>query len=228
MLTPLPLPEPFWQVVTRLGEAQILLPVALVAALWLWQRERGRPLVKWWVPLLLLAVFVTTATKVAFLGFGLGLPAVDFTGVSGHAMFAAAVYPLLLGSTAAALSPTVQRLVVVAAFALALLVGLSRVALHAHSYSEVFAGLLLGGAASAASIALAHLPHTAVRWWMPLGLALWLALTPAHAPPSRTHGWVTQLSLALSGRTAPYTRAEMLDTWRARRAAAPALHDPAR
>lgn len=228
MLPPLPLPEPLWQVVTRLGEAQILLPVALLAALWLWQRDSGRPLVKWWLPLLVMAVCVTTATKVAFLGFGVGLPVVNFTGVSGHAMFAAAVYPLLLGSAAAALAPRTQRVVVAAAYGLALVIGLSRVALHAHSYSEVLAGLLLGGAASACAIALAHLPHTAVRWWMPMVLALWLALTPAHAPPSRTHGWVTQLSLALSGRTVPYTRAEMLDAWRARRAAAPVLSDAVR
>jgi len=228
MLPFLPLPEPFWQTVTRLGEAQILLPAALIASVWLWRRESGRPLVTWWMPLMVAAVFVTTASKVAFLGFGVGLPAADFTGVSGHAMFAAAVYPLLLGSAASALSPTAQRVAVAAAYALALLVGLSRVALQAHSYSEVLAGLLLGSAASATAIALAHLPHARVRWWMPLGLAVWLSLTPAHAPPSRTHDWVTRLSLALSGRTTPYTRAEMLSDWRARRAGASGFLDPSR
>lgn len=207
-----------WQLVTRLGEAQILLPAALVASIWLWRRESGRPLVTVWLPLLCLATLITTASKVAFLGWGIGLAPVNFTGVSGHAMFAAAVYPLLAGAVAAPLSPVGQRLSVLVAFALALVVGVSRVKIGAHSYSEVLAGLLLGGAASAFALALAHMPHAKIRWWMPVGLALWLSLSPAGAPPSRTHDWVTGLSLALSGRDTPYTRTEMMNAWRLRRA----------
>ena len=45
--------------------------------------------------------WTTTASKVAFIGWGLGLSALDFTGISGHAMIASAVYPLLLGTLAA-------------------------------------------------------------------------------------------------------------------------------
>jgi membrane-associated phospholipid phosphatase len=207
-----------WSLITRLGEAQILLPAALVASVWLWRRETGRPLVTLWLPLLCLATLVTTASKVAFLGWGVGIPAVNFTGISGHSMFAAAVYPLLAGAIAAPLSALGQRLSLLAAYALALLVGVSRVKVGAHSYSEVLAGLLLGGIASALALALAHMPHAKVRWWMPVGLAVWLSLTPAGAPASRTHDWVTRLSLALSGREAPYTRTEMLNAWRLRKA----------
>jgi hypothetical protein len=87
-----------WHVITRLGEAQILLPVALLATLPLWRRPGARPLAIRWVALLSLAVLVTTASRVAFIGWGIGWAELDFTGISCHAMFATAVYPLLLAT----------------------------------------------------------------------------------------------------------------------------------
>lgn len=84
----------FWHVLTRLGEAQILLPLALLAGLALMRTAQARPQAVRWLSLLLAAAFVTTLSKVAFIGWGIGWRAFDFTGVSGHAMFAAAVYPV--------------------------------------------------------------------------------------------------------------------------------------
>jgi membrane-associated phospholipid phosphatase len=211
-----PLPAyPVWPVITRLGEAQILLPAALALCAWLGRRAPARPLVAWWLGLLALAVLITTASKVAFLGWGVGSAWLDFTGVSGHAMFAAAIYPLLLGVEAAGRSAAWQRLAFGAGVSLALLVAVSRVMVGAHSVSEVVAGLAVGGAASAWALGQGHLPRLRVPVLLPVALAAWLALTPAHAPPSRTHTWVTRLSLAMSGRTEPYTRSDL------RRAARP-------
>ena len=77
MLFP-PLPAySIWPVVTRLGEAQILLPAALALCAWMAFRPSARPLVAWWLALLTLATLVTTLTKVAFLGWGLGSAALD-------------------------------------------------------------------------------------------------------------------------------------------------------
>jgi hypothetical protein len=42
-----------------------------------------------------------------------------------------------------------------------------------------------------------------------LVLTAWLVLTPVHAPASNTHGMVTRLALALSGRDHPYTRHDL-------------------
>ena len=36
-----------------------------------------------------------------------------------------------------------------------------------------------------------------------------MMVLPFGAPPSRTHGWVTAISLQLSGRQTPYTRRAM-------------------
>jgi hypothetical protein len=75
----------------------------------------------------------------------------------------------------------------------------------------------VGGVASAAALALVRLPRTLISPLIPAAVALWLALTPAHAPPSQTHSMVTQLSLKLSGHATPYTRADMLREWKQRR-----------
>jgi membrane-associated phospholipid phosphatase len=206
----------FWHLVTRLGEAQILLPAALLAAFALQRRPEGRPLVVWWFALLGAAVLLTTASKVAFIGWGIGWPELNFTGISGHAMFAAAVYPLLLGTLGSRMSPLGRRLAIGAGGALALLVGESRIVVGAHSSSEVLAGLLVGAATSATALYLARLPRARFGPVIPVAMALWLALMPAHAGLSRTHSMVTKLSLMLSGRSTPYTRGDMHREWQRR------------
>lgn len=202
---------PLWQAVTRLGEAQILLPVMLAVAIWLAWRQRARRAAGAWVASTVAAASLTTASKLAFLGHGIGWPALDFTGFSGHAMFAAAVLPPLLQSVAGVAPRNgVAGWAWVAGYVLALLVAISRVAVSAHSVSEVIGGFALGAAASAAALWLGR-PWPAlgrVRLLAPLLLA-WAALGVAGAPPSRTHDWVTRLALAQSGRAQPYQRWQM-------------------
>ncbi len=140
MLTVASSPHPFWFAVTRLGEAQVMLPAAAALLVWLALRPSGRPLVGWWLGLMVAAVAVTTASKIAFIGFGLGLAELDFTGVSGHAMFAAVVYPLVFRVLTADRPAAWQRASLLAGIALAALVGYSRLVLGAHSLSEVLAG----------------------------------------------------------------------------------------
>jgi membrane-associated phospholipid phosphatase len=201
--------QPFWQFVTRLGEAQILLPAALLLAWWLARKVAARPLVQWWLALVAGAAAITTVSKLAFLGWGIGIAAIDFTGISGHAMFAAAIYPLLCAALSGSQPRAWRRAAIGAGFAVALLVGLSRLVVGAHSLSEVVAGFALGAAVSAAALALAHPPATRAPLLLPLALAAWLTVTPAHAPPSNTHGLVTRLALVLSGRDHPYTRGDL-------------------
>jgi membrane-associated phospholipid phosphatase len=202
----------FWHLLTRLGEIQILLPAALLAMLALARRPETRPLAGWWLGLLLLATLVTTASKIAFIGWGFGSARLDFTGVSGHTMFAAAVCPLLLGTLAAPLPATGQKIALAAGFGLALLVGLSRIEVGAHSVSEVLAGLLLGGSASAAAIAGTSLPRAVIGSTFSLSIlvATWILVTPIQLPPLPTHSLVTRLALTLSGSPVPHTRRAML------------------
>lgn len=205
----MPTSLPFWHIVSRLGEAEILLPATLALCWWLARRAELRPLVRRWLAWIALAAIVTTASKVAFIGWGIGSSALNFTGISGHAMFAAAVYPSFLYSMAATRSPGWRRLAWLAGCALALLIAVSRVVVGAHSWSEVAAGLLVGGLVSASVSWVAEKPQAAPPIWLPLGLACWLAITPAQAPASLTQDMVTRLALSLSGRSHPYTRAQL-------------------
>ena len=86
----------WWGQITRLGEAQILLPAMALALVWLWRQAGGRPLAVAWLLATGVAASITTVSKVAFLGFGVGHAPLDFTGFSGHAMFAAALMPVLV------------------------------------------------------------------------------------------------------------------------------------
>ena len=203
-----------WNLVTRLGEAQILLPAALMSALWFVWRDRSPRLAAVWLGGIMIATLITTASKIAFMGYGLGWAALDFTGVSGHSMFAAAIYPLtgvaITSAVAGLQAARWERLGLVAGVALALVVGLSRVAVGAHSWSEVVLGLLVGGAVTLVAAGAERAPPARHSLWLPVVVFVWLGSASPNAPPSPTHGWVTQLALAISGRAQPYTRADLL------------------
>jgi hypothetical protein len=89
-------------------------------------------------------------------------------------------------------------------------------------------GFAVGAAASALSLALGSMPARPLPKVVLVGLLAWMAAMPAAAPPSRTHGWVTSLALAMSGRSEPYTREAMQQQWQSRRAAAEARGRPSR
>ena len=80
--------------------------------------------------------------------------------------------------------------------------------LQAHSWSEVVAGLALGGAVSAAALAGAAVPAARLRPLVAVALLLWLALVPFALPASQSHLWLTRLALAMSGHAAPFVRGQ--------------------
>jgi membrane-associated phospholipid phosphatase len=199
---------------TRLGEIGILWPVATALALWMLAVGRSwRVALAWLVPLAI-AAFITSMSKLLFIGWGMGVASLDFTGFSGHAMFSAAIYPVLAFSLASGRQPHYDRtlvLPVLAGYVLAVLVAWSRVAVNAHSWSEVVAGFVLGAAASGCTLWLVgHLPQRpAVLRWAMVGVAGWLVLMPGFAAPTRTHTMVTQLAVELAGRSAPFMRHDL-------------------
>jgi membrane-associated phospholipid phosphatase len=199
-----------WHFITRLGEAQYLLPAALWSCLALLRHDSTRSLAYRWLQTLLAATILTTASKIAFIGWGLGIAQWNFTGVSGHAMFASAVFPLLVATLTSRLPPGWQKMAVVFSFALVIAIGISRLMVGAHSVSEVLAGLLLGSAASAFAMAHVGLPRATLNFYVPLVVVVWLVVAPLQAPQYQTHSLVTRLALLLSGHEKPYTRSEMM------------------
>lgn len=201
--------SPAWLLFTRLGEAEILLPAAALTALALFAKPATRMLAMRWVLLVCVATALTVASKVAFIGWGLGWATIDFTGISGHAMFSAAVYPVLASCFVRADANGHRRRAIVLGYGIAALVGFSRLVIGAHSPSEVIAGLLIGGTASAMALAWSAAPALLIRPLVPLALVAWMALTPLKMPASQTHSFVTRLALALAGHDTPYTRTDL-------------------
>lgn len=198
-----------WLLFTRIGEAQMLLPAMAAALAWLWLSPESRPLAKAWVLAGLVVTAVTTASKIGFIGYEFGWAAIDFTGFSGHSMFAALILPVLARIAAGRAAPPWPRIAVALGYALAAAIAYSRIVTQAHSTSEALAGFVLGGAASAWALLATRSSVAGPPAWLLAALLAWMLAMPVGAPPSRTHDWVTAISLELSGRAVPYTRHKM-------------------
>lgn len=201
----------FWQTLTSLGDSGFLLPVATVIALGLVDRKNRPTIALQWISLVGLCGFVVMVSKLAFMGWQVGSAEFDFTGVSGHAALAACVWPVLLW--AAGRDGSVHRRMARAAlgWAVAISIAISRLALNAHSLSEVAAGVVLGTMVSICFIWLQErscAPARGLRWpFSAAVLALSLAAQGRPAPTQDALGFVAE---TLSGRARIYTREEML------------------
>jgi hypothetical protein len=200
---------PGWHAVTRLGQSEVVLPAAMLAIGILLLQVQTRALALRWMAGLALAAGLTLGTKLAFIGWGVGWAAIDFTGISGHAMCAAATYPVLFLALASGRSPRWGMLMQWIGWSLAVAVGVSRVMVGAHSPSEVVAGFLLGGAVSVLALAKTESVTFTVRPVAIAALLAWFSLGAGAMPPSQTHSHITSLALGISGRTAPFRRAEL-------------------
>ncbi|MGY8526754.1 phosphatase PAP2 family protein [Paracidovorax citrulli] len=203
----LPPLSPHWTLITRLGEAALLLPCALLLCLWLRYGGQKESALRW-IQVCAVASLLTLFSKLAFIGWGASLPGLNFTGVSGHSMLAALVLPALMYHLALG-SGMRQGTVTIAAkglagaavgIGLAVLVGISRLALQAHSLSEVLAGLLLGFAAC--FVFLAGYRHAARRRPSRTLLAA-VAVLALGVPATRiempTQHWLERIVVYLSG-----------------------------
>jgi membrane-associated phospholipid phosphatase len=201
--------QPAWHTLSRLAEMGILMPLALLVAWRMVRDPNSRILALRWMLALALASVLTTTSKVAFIGWGIGSAALNFTGVSGHTMVATAVYPVLLSVLLPA--GVSGRLGIGLGTTLALLIGGSRVELGAHSWSEVIAGWLLGGVVTWEALRTASPAAAPLHgfWWLG-GAAAWLLSCVTLAPITPTHSMVTRVALVLSGHSVPYTRHQLL------------------
>jgi membrane-associated phospholipid phosphatase len=150
---------------------------------------------------------LVVATKIAFIGWGIGIRPLDFTGASGHAMRAMAIAPVMAYLLLQKAPSRVRLSGVLAGTAFGIVIGISRVVVHAHSVSEVVAGWLLGGLVSLSFIQLSGSLQKCL--FNPTRIALGMAALLAFAlfaKPAPTQRWLTEASLYLSGRDKPFVR----------------------
>src|SRR5690606_16724813 len=79
--------------ITFMGDSIVTLPIAAAIAIWLLAAGAWRAALAWCV-MFGTSLTLVAATKIAFIGWGIGIPGLDFTGISGHAMRACAVLPV--------------------------------------------------------------------------------------------------------------------------------------
>lgn len=181
------------QQVTDFGDSAILLPVSALVLAALWLSGARRTAVAWGIAVGL-ACLVMVALKI-------GLRPCDRTLIlelrnpSGHSAFSAVVY----GGLALLVAQHVESRLLRAAIAVLaagwiLLIGVSRVAVHAHTPAEVAVGLAVG-AAAVGLFALQQKQLAVPRLFLPVtGLLLVVVLAALHGTKAEAEGLIRRLA----------------------------------
>jgi hypothetical protein len=208
----LPLTPHDWAFLSAFGGAAVMLPIVAAISGWLIYAYSWR-VAALWLTLIGAACLLVACTKVAFLGWGFGILSIDFTGISGHTMLSTAVIPVMLYLALLATGHASRLVGVICGLSLGVLVGLSRLALQAHSVSEMVSGCALGAAVSVLFITLIHKrePVRKAAWLTPFTLLIMAFGLHGYRVP--TQHWITEVALTLSGHERPFIRAR----WKANR-----------
>lgn len=134
-----------WRSWSALGEMGFVLPMLLIFGLLHKLSPDDAPFAPW-ILRLMSGGLVVLATKVAYMGWHRGIPALHFTGISGHAYLASALLTFWL-LRARPLYAMLNGLLILVSCSL---VAAARVALDAHSWSEALIGEVMGIAVSLA------------------------------------------------------------------------------
>ncbi|MGO4325723.1 phosphatase PAP2 family protein [Cupriavidus sp. 2TAF22] len=196
-----------WHFISRFGETSLLLPCAVLITVWLLYAGAYASARRWLLAFGLGAALVL-ASKLAFMGWGIGCEALNFTGFSGHSMMAASVLPVLLYLVVSARYPRLALVASCFGILLALLVGVSRLKLEAHSDSEVASGLAIGFAVSLSFILWSVRPRRSAP---ALAAALLMAVmlgVPVAGVAAPTHHWLEVIAARLAGRDKPFQRGQ--------------------
>jgi membrane-associated phospholipid phosphatase len=132
---------------SNLGDAALLLPLALVCAFWL--RSVDMRLAIRWAVLLTIGMGLVGLSKVLYAGCGLEFSAIQLRMISGHTMLAASIYTVAGGLLFGGFGGAWYRLGAMGGLALAAAIGASRIIQDAHTPAEVVAGWLLGAVIAA-------------------------------------------------------------------------------
>lgn len=197
-----------WLIITDFGDSAVLLPCMALVALWLLIGRQTRRLAAVWAGVVAVGGGVVAITKILYMGWHVGIPAVDFTGLSGHTTLAFIVWPVLF-ALAIGRGPVSQSIAVGAGFFFAALVGYSRLMVHAHSAAEVVVGAALGLTLSAVFLLRyrERLRLPVARFLLLVTILLPLAVGYGHVAP--TQSYFALIARALSGHQRVYTRADL-------------------
>jgi hypothetical protein len=192
-----------WISLVRLGDLDLTLPLAAAAFGWM-AAARAWRIAMCWGLLFGAGVLLVGVSKVAFMAWGSGLPALGFKSFSGHATGVTAVFPTLFWLLLRGAGNNLARAGAALGLGLGLVVGVLLVVLDFHTAAEAVAGCLLGAAISLAWIRLAGAgvgaaSPASLGWFALVFLASTWLMTFAHVG-----WWMIRLATLLSGQARPY------------------------
>ncbi len=210
-----------WFSITTAGSFTVMAPAAIAITVWL-ALNRAWRLVALWCALFIGGMGLVVATKIAFIGWGIGIRSLDFTGISGHAMRATAVAPVLLYLLLQTTTRMGRQAGIVLGLSFGVLIAYSRLVVHAHSPSEAISGWLLGATVALSFIRiLSQSAKIQLSSWV-IAVSLLGLLSSPGITPVPTQRLIIDTSLYLSGHELPYIRA----TWKmAKKKYRPAISD---
>jgi len=197
-----------WYGITALGNAPLLAASALLIAAAMFLTVSTRRLSVAWLVVVMTGAAVVAATKVLYMGWGLGIASLDFTGLSGHTTLSVLVWPVAL-SLLAGQTDTRMRVGAAGGFLLASGIAVSRLEVHAHSAAEVILGGAFGLVLSGAFLLrhLRRLRDIVFPRWIAITLIIPFAIGFGHALP--TESVLAEVARTLSGHSRAYTRADL-------------------
>ena len=202
----------WWHWLSVMGSLAVTGPIGVLIAVWLLAGKSWR-LTAIWTLLFGAGMALVVVTKIAFMGWGIGVESVEFAGISGHAMRAGAVFPVAAFLAFRSSSLLARQLATAFGVLLAVLIAISRVYVEAHSVSEAVSGCVLGLGLAALFIWHAGNEHHMALSRVLVALCLPVLLVAPRVEPIPAELWIARTAIYLSGRDYPYTRA----MWRAPR-----------
>ncbi|MDU5780100.1 MAG: phosphatase PAP2 family protein [Pantoea sp.] len=199
-----------WRTLTYFGDSMLLIPTAVIIALILPWKSDNRRTVWYWLLAFGLAGLLVSLSKILFLGFGIGSARFNFTGFSGHSAMSATLWPVMLWLVSGRWPNPLRLLAIGVGYFIPLMVGFSRLVIHAHSASEVATGLLLGFSLSSAFLLSQR--RTALKGfsWPQVGAAFLVPLLlMGHGRIATTQQFLERFSADLAGLEKPFTRADL-------------------
>lgn len=201
-----------WTALFHLGDLTLTLPVAGGIAVWLLFARSRRAALGWSV-LFGLALAAVAGSKIAFLGWHTGVPALRFHALSGHATGFTAVFPTACGLLAQRHGRTARYAAVGLGLGMGVLVAVALVGAHQHTPAEAAAGWALGAATCLLGLRLSRQPTAASALPISGGAppaavvaAIVVATITAWAIQFLPFGvWMIKTALVLSGRTHPFS-----------------------
>jgi hypothetical protein len=192
-----------WSKLFHLGDLSLTLPTGMAIAAWL-LAARARRAAAGWLLVFGLALAVVAATKVAFMGWATGLPALRYKAVSGHAAGFAAAFPTLCWLLTQRCRPMLRGAAAAAALTLGVAVAAALVHAGEHTPAEACAGWIIGTATFLCTLFLAgDVPDPPPGRACACAAAAFCATAWALRSVSVGY-WMIRLALALSGNPHPY------------------------